>query len=86
MRTAIFVLALSLIAMDLRAQEAAPADTIAADWTTTLVGIQVQHTMPTGAKFVAVCPGAEPSTARSGGPGPTPRTRRSAWPRSTWAS
>ena len=84
MRTVIFVLALSLIAMDLR--EAASADTIAADWTTTLVGIQVEHTMPTGATFVAVCPGGGTVNGTIWGTGPTPPTRRSAWPRSTWAS
>ena len=40
MRYAIFAIFLLLVAADLRAQEAAPADTIALDLTTTLDGVR----------------------------------------------
>lgn len=52
MRIALLVLALSLTTSGLRAQDAAPADTFAVDWTT-----KVRELDPTPAgTFVAVCP------------------------------
>lgn len=55
MRFALMALVL-LFAADLRAQDAAPPDTIDVDWTTTLVGIQVERRMPVGTAFVVDCP------------------------------
>lgn len=56
MRIVLLAIVLSLATTGLRAQVAAPADTFAVDWTTTLVGIQVESDLPVGATFVAACP------------------------------
>lgn len=52
MRIAVFVVALFFLAVDLRAQDAAPADTIAIEWGTDLEGLKPDAP----ATFVAVCP------------------------------
>ena len=53
MRYGIFAVALSLLAVDARAQEAAPADTIAVAWGMTLDALTPD---PIPDRFVAVCP------------------------------
>jgi hypothetical protein len=61
MRHGIFALILSLLAVDARAQDAAPADTIAVGWGMSLDALTPD---PIPARFVAVCPpgGAAQST------------------------
>lgn len=56
MRHAIFVVILLLAAADLRAQDAAPADTIALDLTTTLDGVRNGRDLPIGARIAISCP------------------------------
>lgn len=61
--TAILVLTLISFAADLRAQAAAPADTFAADLTTTLDGIESGVDRPAGARIAVTCPaGARAAT------------------------
>lgn len=57
------VLALVLCAAEARAQAAAPADTFAADVTTTLDGIEAGNDLPAGARIAVACPaGARTAT------------------------
>ena len=63
MRYAIFAVFLLLVAADLRAQKAAPADTIALDLTTTLDGVRNGRDLPIGARIAVSCPaGAREAT------------------------
>jgi hypothetical protein len=56
MRPAIFAVILLFAAADLRAQDAAPADTIALDLTTTLDGVRSGRDLPIGARVAISCP------------------------------
>jgi hypothetical protein len=61
--TSVFALSLILAASDLRAQGAAPADTFAAELTTTLDAIESGVDRPAGARFAVACPaGARAAT------------------------
>jgi hypothetical protein len=55
-RIALLAFALSLTTSGLRAQDAAPADTFAIDWSMNLLGLRVEHQLPIGVTFVADCP------------------------------
>lgn len=63
MRIAILALALIPFAAELRAQAAAPADTVALESTTTLDGIRTGRELPIGARIAVTCPaGARQAT------------------------
>ena len=63
MRTTLLALALIALAADLRAQAPAPADTVAAELTTTLDVIRIGRDWPAGTRIAVACPaGARQAT------------------------